>query len=566
MHIIKPLIMKRTFFAMSTACLMLMLLMCLAPLTSTAQTLNTKQLTAEFDKMLSEQFKPGETGCAALVAKNGQIIYRKAFGMADLELNVPMQPEMVFRIGSITKQFTAVAILQLVEQGKISLDDDITKFIPDYPTQAYHISIEHLLTHTSGIKSYTEMKEADKYMRTDMKPEEVIDFFKNQPMDFAPGTKWRYNNSGYFLLGYIIEKVTGKTYQEYIRENFFTPLGMANSYYGDETRIIKNRASGYQPGKDGPENADFVSMTLPYSAGSLISTVEDLFKWNRAVQSYKLISKESLGRAQTDYKLVNGKSTHYGYGWFLSQLQGSRTIEHGGAINGFLASSVYLPDEDVFVALFSNSTAKAPEFTSLKMAALAIGKPLQTAEKKLDETALDRYAGVYATEQGQETTVSRDGTQLFAMRPGAARRAMKCIDNDKFIFENSFTYVTFVRDDAGNVVSATVDDRGDVTVLNKTDKKVEAKDIISVDEAVLDQYVGEYELQPGFTITFTREGNRLFTQATGQARFEVFAESQTKFFLKIVDAQVEFIPDADGKFNKLILYQGGQKLEAKRIK
>nr|MCU0366897.1 beta-lactamase family protein [Bacteroidales bacterium] len=238
-----------------------------------AQKINTKQLTAEYDRMLSEKFRQGETGCAALVAKDGQIIYKKAFGMADLELNVPMQPDMVFRIGSITKQFTAVAILQLMEQGKLSLQDDITKYIPDYPTHGYNITIEHLLTHTSGIKSYTNVPEFQKYVRQDMKPEEAINTFRNLPMEFAPGTKWNYNNSGYFLLGYIIEKVSGKTYQEYIEENFFKPLGMTGSCYGNDSRIIKNRASGYQPGKDGVQNADFLSMLLPYSAGAIQSTV-----------------------------------------------------------------------------------------------------------------------------------------------------------------------------------------------------------------------------------------------------------------------------------------------------
>jgi CubicO group peptidase (beta-lactamase class C family) len=553
---------RHSLLSITAISVMLMLI----SFTSSAQTLNIKQLTAELDKMLSEQFKPGETGCTALVAKNGQIIYKKAFGMADLELNVPMQPDMVFRIGSITKQFTAIAILQLMEQGKLSIDDDITKFIPDYPTQAYHISIGHLLTHTSGIKSYTNMPDFDKYSKTDMKPEELIDLFKNQPMEFAPGTKWNYNNSGFFLLGYIIEKVTGKSYQDYIQDNFFTPLGMTSSCYGSDTRIIKNRASGYGPGKDGIENAEYLSMLLPYSAGSIMSTIDDLYRWHSALYSYKLVSKETLDRAHTEYKLADGRGTHYGYGWFLSQLQGSRTIEHGGGINGYLTSSVYLPDEDVFVALFSNSTTKAPEFTSLRMAALAIGKPLKTIEIKLDETALDKYVGVYVNEDGKEITVSREGTQLSAMRSGAPRANMKCIDNDKFIFDESFTYVTFTRDGAGNVVSATVDDRGDVRVWKKTDKKVEVKKAIEIDEAMLDKYVGEYELRPGFIITFTREGNRLFTQATGQDRFEVFAESKTKFFLKVVDAQVEFIPDEDGTVNKMILYQGGQKIEASRIR
>lgn len=259
-----------------------------------SQPLSTQQLGSEFDKLLSEQFKPGETGCAALVARQGQIIYKKSFGMANLELNIPMKPDMVFRIGSITKQFTAVAVLQLMEQGKLSLQDEITKYLPDYPTNGHRITIEHLLTHTSGIKSYTNVPEFQKYIRDDKKPAEVIDMFKGNPMEFAPGTKWNYNNSGYFLLGYIIEKVSGKTYPDYIQENFFKKLGMSNSCYGSDSKIIKNRASGYQPGDSAVINADMMSMTLPYAAGSIQSTVEDLFLWNRALHSYKLVKKRRL--------------------------------------------------------------------------------------------------------------------------------------------------------------------------------------------------------------------------------------------------------------------------------
>ena len=273
---------------------------------TSAQPPNTKSMSAEFDKLLSAQFKPGETGCAALVAINGQIIYKKAFGMANLELNVPMQPDMVFRIGSITKQFTAIAILQLMEQGKLSLQDDITKFIPDYPTQAYKITVENLLTHTSGIKSYTNVPEFMKYMKDDFKPEEVIDKFKNLPMEFAPGTKWNYNNSGFFLLGYIIEKVSGMKYRDYIEQNLFKPAGMTNSLYGSDTKIIKNRAYPYQSDDDITVNADYMSMLLPYSAGSLMSTVEDLYKWNRALISGKFVKKETLEKAWTEYKLSDG--------------------------------------------------------------------------------------------------------------------------------------------------------------------------------------------------------------------------------------------------------------------
>ena len=173
----------------------------------------------KFDEVLNEQNFKDSPGFAALVAKNNKIIYRKAFGYANLELDVPMTPENIFRIGSITKQFTACAILKLEEEGKLSLQDDITKFIDDYPTHGYTITIEHLLTHTSGIKSYTSMRSWDNEMRKkDFTPEEMIDFFKNEPMDFAPGEEFRYNNSAYFMLGYIIEKASGKTYEEYLKD------------------------------------------------------------------------------------------------------------------------------------------------------------------------------------------------------------------------------------------------------------------------------------------------------------------------------------------------------------
>jgi CubicO group peptidase (beta-lactamase class C family) len=296
---------------------------------------DNKQLTADLDKMLSEQFKTNETGATALVSRNGQIIYKKAFGMANLELNVPMQADNVFRIGSMTKQFTAVAILQLMEQGKLNLQDEITKFIPDYPMNGHKITIEHLLTHTSGIQSYTGMKDYFEKITLDWKPSEMVDYFKNQPMEFAPGTQWHYNNSGYFLLGYIIEKITGKTYPQYLEDNFFKPLGMTNSLYGSDTKIIKNRTSGYSNEGSGFENAHPLSMTQPYSAGSIQSTVGDLFKWHQALHAYKLVKKESLDKAFTKYKLTDGKETDYGYGWFMSTVQGSPSIEHGGNVKGF---------------------------------------------------------------------------------------------------------------------------------------------------------------------------------------------------------------------------------------
>ncbi len=530
-----------------------------------AQSPDVKAVSAEFDKLLSAQFKSGETGCAALVAMNGRIIYKKAFGMANLELNVPMQPDMVFRIGSITKQFTAIAILQLMEQGKLSLQDDITKFIPDYPTQAYKITIENLLTHTSGIKSYTSDPGIMKYMKDDFKPEEVIDKFKNLPMEFAPGTKWNYNNSGFFLLGYIIEKASGMKYQDYIEQNLLKPAGMTNSLYGSDRKIVKNRAYPYANDGDTAVNADYLSMLLPYSAGSLMSTVEDLYKWNRALLSNKFVKKETLEKAWTEFKLADGSGTHYGYGWSLSQVQGIRTIEHGGGINGYLTNAIYLPEKDLFVAVFSNNTAKSPEAVSTKMAAIAIGKPYTHKETPVPAGIIDQYPGVYEDMSGSQRLITKEGTELFSQRTGPKLK-MKQFAPDSFFFDDYFTILTFKRDASGTITGVEADDRGVITTYQKTAKPLPSHVEIKLGSDVLSNYVGEFELSPGFVLAVTIEGDRIFGQATGQSKVEMYPESETKFFLKVVDAQLEFVKDESGKFNKLILHQGGKDMEGKRVK
>jgi CubicO group peptidase (beta-lactamase class C family) len=542
----------------------IILLMVFVTLFVQAQPAKTKAMTSEFDKMLSAQFKPGETGCAAIVAVKGEIIYKKAFGMADLELNVPMQPDMIFRVGSITKQFTAIAILQLMEQGKLSLQDDITRFIPDYPTQAYKITIEHLLTHTSGIKSYTGVPDFQKYIKEDLSPAEAIDKFKNLPMEFAPGTKWNYNNSGFFLLGYIIEKASGKTYAEYIEENLFKPAGMTNSLYGNDKIILRNRASGYQPDGDKTVNAGYLSMLLPYAAGSIMSTVEDLYRWNRALISYKIVKKETLDKAFTEYKLSDGKGTSYGYGWFLRQLQGSPTIEHGGAINGYLCNALYLPGEDIFVAVFSNSTGKSADMVSTKMAALALGKPLNNKEIPVSEDILKQYAGVYEDDNSNQRFITCDSSKLFSQRGGGQKYRIRPMENDKFFFEESFTTITFKRNESGTVTEAVMDDRGTQTIWKKTDKSLPAHVEIKLSPEILSRYAGNYELMPGFVLTITIEGERIFSQATGQGKIEIFPESETKFFLKVVEATLDFVKDEAGTYSKVILNQGKVRMEGKR--
>ncbi len=276
-----------------------------------------KKLDKKLDALYNESYPADEPGVTVLLAKGGEVIYRKAFGMANLELDVPMHPEMVFEIGSITKQFTAISILMLMEEGKLSLDDEITDYIEDYPCHGHSITIHHLLTHTSGIRSYTSTPEIWEKARLDFKPSEIIDMFKNEPMDFAPGERFLYNNSGYFLLGYIIEKVSGMEYAEFIEKRIFEFLGMESSFYGSQSIIIPNRAYGYQKKEGIFHNTDYLSLTTPYAAGAIMSTVDDLLIWNSALHNNKLVSAESLDLAFGNYKLNNG-GDHRLWLWMVS--------------------------------------------------------------------------------------------------------------------------------------------------------------------------------------------------------------------------------------------------------
>jgi len=517
----------------------------------------------QFNKMLNEKYLPTEPGATALVAINGEIVYYKAFGIANLELNVKMEPDMVFEIGSITKQFTAVSILMLKEQGKLNLDDDITKFIKDYPTHGHNISIHHLLTHTSGIKSYTSMENWAPVWRKDFEPNELIDFFKNEPMDFAPGEEFRYNNSAYFILGYIIEKVSGQTYEQFIETNIFKHLGMNSSFYGSNSEIIKKRAYGYQKQEDFV-NAEYLSLTQPYAAGSIMSTVNDLFIWNRAIRSNKLIKKESIELAFTNYELNNGEKINYGYGWFINEINGSPTIEHGGGIFGYITNSIYIPNEDVFIAVFSNCDCNGPGQISTEMAAIAIGKPYPNEKDivSLESDYLKKLVGVYDFEDSTSRIITLEGNQLYSQRKGSTKFKLFSINEDLFFFENSFATIQFKEN--GNELESIFISRINKTKGVKTDKPIPVHNEIQLNSEILKKYIGVYEINPGFNITITLEDGKLMSQATGQEKFEIFAESQTNFFLKVVDAQIEFVKSDNDNYESFILYQGGQEIIGKK--
>lgn len=529
------------------------------------------EIAKAIDEFLTKTFKADEPGASVIVVKEGKVIFRKGYGKANMELGVPIEPNMVFRLGSITKQFTAASIMMLAERGKLSITDDITKYLPDYPTQGHKITIEHLLTHTSGIKSYTSMPEWLALWRKDLKLNELVDLFKNQPMEFAPGEKWNYNNSGYVLLGAIIEKLSGQSYEDFLIKNIFEPLDMKDTYYDSTTRIIPRRVSGYSKSAKGYANAEYLSMSQPYAAGSLMSTVDDLAKWDAALSTDKILRQESLKRAWTPYILNNRKPTKYGYGWYMTSIEGSRTIEHGGGINGFITDAIRLPDERIYVAILTNRELSVSD-VSRKVAALALGKVYrEPVAISLPASTLDKYTGVYQLDEKQDVVVRRENDKLSIKHPLTGNmQIVPASETEFFVKEFSSIKLKFVKDSAGNISGLVMSTGiGPDEDAKKTDKPIPtqpAQPTAEVDPAIYDSYTGEYEIAPGFTITVTKEGNKLFGQATGQPKIELHPESKTKFRIKEVDAQIEFLPDSSGKAASLTVFQSGQTLPAKRIK
>lgn len=330
----------------------------------------------KIDSLITGEFNdPDGPGGVFMIAQKGKIIYRKAFGKANLELDANLTPDYVFQIGSMTKQFTAISILMLEEQGKLNVQDPVSKYIKDYPS-GDKITIHHLLTHTSGIKDFTKMKSISTIAQKEMKPEMMVDFFKNEPVDFAPGEKFDYNNSGYVVLGYIIELVSGETYENFIKKNIFDKAGMTHSYYATDRQIILKRAYGYHKKEHGYVNKTMINFSVPFSSGSLMSTVDDMLKWQNALNKNILLGARETEKAFRPYTLNNGEQFTYGYGWHLKNINGTPVREHGGSIFGFKSMAVYIPGKDIYVIGFSNCDCHSPTEVTRNIAKEAL-KSLQ---------------------------------------------------------------------------------------------------------------------------------------------------------------------------------------------
>jgi CubicO group peptidase (beta-lactamase class C family) len=545
---------------------------------------------AKIKEVLELAHKYRQFNGTALVAENGKVIYKGAFGMANMEWSIPNTPETKFRLGSITKQFTAVVTLQLVEQGKLKLDGKISDYLPDYRKDiGDKVTIHHLLTHTSGIPSYTS--QPGFFENVSRNPYKVSDFvakYASGNLEFEPGSKFAYNNSGYFLLGAIIERITGKTYEQVLQENIFSPLGMKNTGYDHHNTLMEKRASGYARSLDGYTNAPYLDMSIPYAAGSLYSTVEDLYLWDQALYMEKVLSAKSK---ELMYKPF---LDNYAYGWNVTTLsykpqgQPVQSIRHGGGINGFTTMIVRLVNQKNLIVILDNTGSSNLGRLTDTIANILYNQPYEAPkmsiatvlEKTIRDKGIDAGIAEYrdlkakqtATYDFNEPELNTLGYRL--MGTGKLKEAIEIFKLNVEAYPQGFnTYDSLAEAYMNNKENelAIQNYKKSIELNPKNTSAVDAlkrleKGPVIVDAKVFDTYVGEYELAPNFIISIFREGDKFMTQATGQGKFEILAESETTFYPTAFSAKVTFIKDADGKVTGLKLNQGGREREAKKIK
>jgi D-alanyl-D-alanine carboxypeptidase len=390
-----------------------------------AQTGSRAKMVASIDSVVAAAMKDGRVaGMAVAVVKGRDTLLFKGYGLADVEDSVPVRPHTVFRIGSVTKQFTSAAIMKLVEQGKLSLDDEMSKYLPDIPTRGRKILVRHLLNHTSGIPSYTDIGPRwGRTIRLDLSHDSLLAIVKNDSLMFDPGANFYYNNTGYYILGVLIEKITGEKYGDYLAKTFFQPLGLRGTMYCDVRPIIRNRADGYDVAPNGQlVNTDYLSMNQPFAAGSLCSTIGDLVTWTRALESGRVVSRASYARMTAPEPLTSKRPMTYGYGLTVDTLGTHRVVSHGGGINGFAADLRHYPDDSLVIAVLSN-TGSAPSGqvgAAIARVVLGVPAPAPVPPKDLAMTAADRapFVGNYLLTQtdGSRSSlrVYERGDSLFA--------------------------------------------------------------------------------------------------------------------------------------------------------
>jgi CubicO group peptidase (beta-lactamase class C family) len=526
-----------------------------------------------YEEAVAAQLKAvteGDTsGLAVLVARDGKIIFQGGFGLADIDKKTPITPETKFRIGSVSKQFTAAAMLRLAQEKKLSLDDKLAKYFPDFP-KADGVTLRQLLTHTSGLHSYTDKPEFLSRVKEAIEPAKLIEWFQNDPPDFEPGKGFHYNNSAYFLAGEIVAQVSGKPLGDHLQETFFKPLGMNSTGVYVNSAPPEGAALGYSYVNEKFDPALDWDMSWAGGAGALYSTVGDLYRWNEALYGGKVIDAASFKAATTPVELPQGvDGMNYGFGLMMFDVKRLPAIGHGGGLNGWSSDLLRLPQQHCTVVVLSNGLPMPPKLNpgaisralAEKLLAAEIAKiPPPEEDKSIDPKTFGDYAGRFDYQSGIMTVTVEDDA-LIAQITGQEKNRIYPKGKDKFFWKVVDAEVEFVRDDKGQVTAARHTQGG---VSFKAPKMGEEKVKLTAEQA--EAFVGQYQYGAATVLTVTRDGGQLFAQMTGQPKFPIFAIGEDEFEWRVVAAKVKFEKDKDGKVTKGVHSQGGGTIKATKIK
>lgn len=557
---------RRPAFRIATTLLLATLL---APFALQAATPGHTEAARRLDAELSRTYAADEPGAAVLVVKDGETILRKGYGLASLELKVPIAPEMVFRLASISKQFTAVAILMLVEEGKLTLDTPVSAIVPECPPAAKDkVTIRHLLAHTSGVPSYTDNPAFFANIAKDHSHAELLAYVAEMPLQFAPGERFTYSNTGYYLLGMVIEKLSGMPYADFLQQRIFDKLQMRGAHYDLPEKVIPGRVAGYQPkgDTDGYAPAPYISMRAPFAAGALAASVDDLVRWNEGLLSGKLLKRATLEQAWTPYQVTGKVPSTYGFGWVIGDYHGHRVVHHDGGIHGFTSKMIFLPEDHLTAVVLSNGHRQGPDVFAERAVMRVLGQLDSLEPISLPVEKLARFEGVYQIDEKQRRVIRvRDG-KLTSQRAGGTVFQLLPLSEREFLLEGQNDRMRFEVDSQGRPTAMTVLrwGQGPEEAPLTSEPLPADRQAIAVSAADMDKLVGDYELQPGFVLSVRRNGEKLTAQATGQDAQEIFAETPTKFFLRVVEAELIFVLEND-RAQAVTLLQGGGMLVGKRI-
>lgn len=538
------------------------------PLAYAADLPDKAEITREAQALLAAAWPADGPGAVVLVARGDEVLFQGARGMADIEAGRALDTDDTFRIGSVTKQFAAAGLLKLVQEGKVGLEDPVTRYVPGIPNGTA-ITVRQLLNHTSGIKSYTGIPG---YMvepiRADLDTTQLVAVFKDLPVDFAPGAAWAYNNSGYVLVGAVIEAASGQPWHEYLESALFEPLGLDDTGYGADPAVVAAHVRGYKLDDDKkPVPANVLSMTQPHAAGALVSSVDDLLAWNRALHEGRVLEEKLYEEMITP--AGSAQEAKYGFGISRDTLRGVDMLQHGGGIHGFISYLLYLPGSDTTVAVLQNSDEPLgklnPTALAHRLAAVAIGDPYPVATPiEVDAATLKEAEGVYRINEAHERILRVVDGKLTGQRTGGNPSELTPIAKDTYLYDDGFNRFELVRNDAGGITAMRFfpDGEGEGEIAPLTDKPLPAPRVeIPVTSEIAARVSGTYAAGP-MTLKIYQEGEAMMALMSGQQPVGIFAESADNFFLKVVPAALEFAPGEPAP--KLVLKQGGQEIEFAR--